>query len=270
MKDSKIFNLTDLIFRLQMDLIPEELGIGLNSSSEDEDGNEPVAGPSSRVGNVSAIPSGAGLTFLLEQDDDLDEDEAEEAALEDKRELASQFLSGDVDYKAYVREINRDDDEEDPDDDEDDDEDQDEDEEWTPKAKKRMKKFESELETTQRQQLSKKRKKNVGSRQHRRKRLDPALQGLMGEANLRFARGDKDTAVRMCMEVIRQDPMAPEPFQTLSTLYEEDEHEQEKALQFALIAAHLAPQDPEEWARLANMSHELNDFKQAAICFKKG
>ena len=26
----------------------------------------------------------------------------------------------------------------------------------------------------------------------------------MGEANLRFVRGDRDTAVRMCMEVIRQ------------------------------------------------------------------
>ena len=31
-----------------------------------------------------------------------------------------------------------------------------------------------------------------------------SIQGLMGEANLRFVRGDRDTAVRMCMEVIRQ------------------------------------------------------------------
>ena len=38
----------------------------------------------------------------------------------------------------------------------------------------------------------------------RRRRLEPALQGLMGEANLRFARGDAETAERMCMEVIRQ------------------------------------------------------------------
>ena len=51
----------------------------------------------------------------------------------------------------------------------------------------------------------------------------------MGEANLRFARGDTDTAIRMCMEVIRQEPGVPEPFQTLSTLYEETGNE-EKAL----------------------------------------
>ena len=46
------------------------------------------------------------------------------------------------------------------------------------------------------------------------------FQGLMGEANLRFVRGETDTAIRMCMEVIRQDPAVAEPFQTLATLYD--------------------------------------------------
>lgn len=92
----------------------------------------------------------------------------------------------------------------------------------------------------------------------------------MGEANLRFIRGDRETAIRMCMEVIRQDPTAPEPFQTLSNLYEDSGEDQEKCLQFALIAAHLSPQDPEEWARLADMSLEQEDVRQAAACYKKG
>ena len=97
--------------------------------------------------------------------------------------------------------------------------------------------FESELEDSQKSQL-RRRRKGPGAR---RKRLDPALQGLMGEANLRAARGDTDTAERMCMEVIRQDPTAPEPFQALATLYEE-QGELERSLQFGLLAAHLAPQ----------------------------
>ena len=63
----------------------------------------------------------------------------------------------------------------------------------------------------------------------------------MGEANLQYVRGEVETAIRMCMEVIRQEPGVPEPFQTLSSLYE-DEGEHDRALQFALIAAHLAPQ----------------------------
>jgi general transcription factor 3C polypeptide 3 (transcription factor C subunit 4) len=54
----------------------------------------------------------------------------------------------------------------------------------------------------------------------------------------RFARGDVENAEKMCLEIIRQDPTVPEPFQTLATLYEEAE-EIEKSLQYALIAAHL-------------------------------
>ncbi len=37
-----------------------------------------------------------------------------------------------------------------------------------------------------------------------------------------------------------------------------------------MLAAHLAPQDPEEWARLADMSLEMENMQQAAACYKKG
>lgn len=41
-------------------------------------------------------------------------------------------------------------------------------------------------------------------RQKRKRRVLPAvLQGLMGEANLRFAKGDVDLAAQICMEIIR-------------------------------------------------------------------
>ena len=90
----------------------------------------------------------------------------------------------------------------------------------------------------------------------RRKKLDPALQGLMGEAHLRFARGDTENGKKMCLEIIRselylwsciynirwtvwkeylfrQDPSAPEPFQALANLYEEGD-EIEKGLQVSI------------------------------------
>lgn len=35
-------------------------------------------------------------------------------------------------------------------------------------------------------------------------KLPRALRGLMGEANIRYARGDKEDAILMCMEIIRQ------------------------------------------------------------------
>ena len=78
------------------------------------------------------------------------------------------------------------------------------------------------------------------------------LKGLMGEANLRYARGETNDAIQLCMEVIRQAPTFAEPFQTLSMLYEIS-GDYEKSYQLALIAAHLSPQDADEWLRLAEV-----------------
>lgn len=102
---------------------------------------------------------------------------------------------------------------------------------------------------------------------HRRRkyaRMPLGLTGLMGEANLRFVRGDRDTAEKMCHEIIKQVPTAPEPYQTLAQIYEYDP---EKSLQFSLLAAHLSPPDAEEWLRLAALSKERNDVRQEMICY---
>ncbi|XP_013197169.2 general transcription factor 3C polypeptide 3 [Amyelois transitella] len=101
-------------------------------------------------------------------------------------------------------------------------------------------------------------------RRRKATRLTPALLGLMGEANLRFARGDKETAERMCQEIIKQIPTSAEPYQTLAQIYENDP---EKSLQFSLLAAHLSPSDPNEWLRLAAISKERGDIKQEMMCY---
>ena len=41
-----------------------------------------------------------------------------------------------------------------------------------------------------------------------RSKLRKDMQGLMGEANMKFAHGQSDEAIKMCMEVIRQVPNA--------------------------------------------------------------
>ncbi|OXB57082.1 hypothetical protein ASZ78_002370 [Callipepla squamata] len=101
-----------------------------------------------------------------------------------------------------------------------------------------------------------------------RSKLPRALRGLMGEANIRFARGEREEAILMCMEIIRQAPLAHEPFSTLAMIYE-DQGDMEKSLQFELIAAHLNPSDTEEWVRLAEMSLEQDNIKQAIFCYAK-
>ncbi|KAI7811198.1 general transcription factor 3C polypeptide 3 [Triplophysa rosa] len=116
-------------------------------------------------------------------------------------------------------------------------------------------------------ELNRENKKMMRERRHRSK-LPRALRGLMGEANIRYARGEKEDAVLMCMEIIRQAPLAYEPFSTLAMIYE-DQGDMEKALQFGLIAAHLNPSDCEEWVKLADMSLEQDNIKQAIICYTK-
>ncbi|XP_047528134.1 DNA ligase 4-like isoform X2 [Vanessa atalanta] len=103
-------------------------------------------------------------------------------------------------------------------------------------------------------------------RRRRRTRLSPALMGLMGEANLRFARGDIEMAERMCHEIIKQLPTAAEPYQTLAQIYE---HDIEKSLQFSLLAAHLSSSDAEHWWRLAGLCKQINDVKQEMICYSQ-
>ncbi|XP_066296212.1 general transcription factor 3C polypeptide 3-like [Branchiostoma lanceolatum] len=110
-----------------------------------------------------------------------------------------------------------------------------------------------------------------GRKRPKRRRINEVpkpLRGLMGEANLRFARGKYDDAIKMCMEVIRQVPHCYEPFSTAAMVYEE-KGDMERSLQFALIAAHLNPQDPEEWVKLAEVSLEQNNISQAITCYKK-
>lgn len=116
-------------------------------------------------------------------------------------------------------------------------------------------------------ELNRENKKMMKERRPRSK-LPRALRGLMGEANIRYARGEKDDAILMCMEIIRQAPFAYEPFSTLAMIYE-DEGDVEKALQFGLIAAHLNPSDCDEWLKLADMSLEQDNIRQAIICYTK-
>ncbi|KAL7287404.1 hypothetical protein TKK_0018519 [Trichogramma kaykai] len=108
--------------------------------------------------------------------------------------------------------------------------------------------------------------KPVIKRRHERRVLPQPYHGLMGQANECFAKGQIQTAIQMCMEVIRNVPKAPNPYQTLAQIYEQNEPE--KSLQFSLIAAHLNPKN-DLWEDLAKSSLNFGNVKQAIICYTK-
>lgn len=99
-----------------------------------------------------------------------------------------------------------------------------------------------------------------------KKSLPVALQGLMGQANLCYARGETEMAEKICLEIIRQAPLASEPYITLSQIYENTD--EEKQMQFLLIAAHLNPSEM-MWSRIADLTLEKGNVKQAIGCLTK-
>ncbi|XP_034654564.1 general transcription factor 3C polypeptide 3 [Drosophila subobscura] len=101
----------------------------------------------------------------------------------------------------------------------------------------------------------------------RKSQLSHALQGLMGEANLSFAYGRYETAERICMEIIRQNPLASEPFYTLAEIYEN--RDEVKFLHFSTLAAHLNPQDRDMWIRVSDLLVQQGNMARARLIYTK-
>ncbi|XP_017108014.2 general transcription factor 3C polypeptide 3 [Drosophila bipectinata] len=101
----------------------------------------------------------------------------------------------------------------------------------------------------------------------RKSQLSTALQGLMGEANLSFVRGRFETAERICMEIIRQNPLASEPFYTLAEIYEN--RDEVKFLNFSTLAAHLNPQDRDMWIRVSDLLVQQGNLSRARLIYTK-
>lgn len=112
-----------------------------------------------------------------------------------------------------------------------------------------------------------KQKKGIKRVRKKVSRMPPHLMGLMGEANLRFARGELEMCEKMCFEIIRQVPLAFEPYVTLSQLYEGVHLE--KCIQYLTIASHLKPYDVDQWCRLAQMHITSGNKRKAITCYTK-
>ncbi|KAI1280543.1 Rho GTPase-activating protein [Halotydeus destructor] len=105
-------------------------------------------------------------------------------------------------------------------------------------------------------------------RNPRKTKLDIVSQNLLGSAELSSARGNVEDAIKMCLEVIKENPKAHEPYQTLAHFYD-DLEDFEKAFQYHMIAAYLCPRDLEGWMQVAELALERKDLKNAILCYSK-
>ncbi|XP_044252790.1 general transcription factor 3C polypeptide 3 isoform X2 [Tribolium madens] len=98
-------------------------------------------------------------------------------------------------------------------------------------------------------------------------KLDANLKGLMGEANLRYARGDTETAQKMCFEVMRQVPDAYEPYLTLAQIFENSDPTKYEG--YLAIASCLYPHDSGVWCRLAELNIQNGKYKEAVSYYSR-
>ncbi|KAK4874359.1 hypothetical protein RN001_013719 [Aquatica leii] len=97
------------------------------------------------------------------------------------------------------------------------------------------------------------------------KKIPPHIKSLIGKGNLRFARGDHETAKKICFEIIRQQSSISEPYITLAQIFEPTDPA--KSLDYYMIATFCNPRDVNLWTRCAQLSLDANKVLQAIFCY---
>ncbi|KAK5641032.1 hypothetical protein RI129_009579 [Pyrocoelia pectoralis] len=97
------------------------------------------------------------------------------------------------------------------------------------------------------------------------RKIPAHIKALIGEANLRFARGDREIAKKICYEIIRQHCTFSEPYITLAQIFETDDPA--KSLDYYMVAALCNPRDVNLWTRSAQLSLDADKVNQAIFCY---
>lgn len=90
----------------------------------------------------------------------------------------------------------------------------------------------------------------------------------LGQAALDYSSGNYNAAAQLLNEVIRLAPTVPDAYTLLSSVHEARGDER-RALDFAMIGAHLSPRDAEGWRALAERASGLDDARTAIYCLTR-
>ncbi|KAF4527030.1 hypothetical protein B566_EDAN001578 [Ephemera danica] len=254
-----------------------ELGLLVDSiyRNEEEDVETPNATTTESTGEhakvtsrpktIPSVSHAAGLEAISRSDSgsEIDPDGNLQEEIEARRinELTHLYLTGKLSFSEFVRGTDVDGDNT---------QERNSDEEYIPSSFKRKPKqkdsseaFCQEFDANTRSKTFKRGGRTNYSRV--RRVLPPVLSNLLGQANLKYAQNEKDVAVQICEEIIRQVPQAPGPYKLLALVHRDRENIA-LAHHYSLIAAHLSPQSCEDWVQLAETSLELGEKDQALTC----
>ncbi|KAK9095770.1 hypothetical protein Sjap_021267 [Stephania japonica] len=111
--------------------------------------------------------------------------------------------------------------------------------------------------------------KKRGRRKGSKNKLSPIATRKLGEANLYYAKRQYEEAIRILKEVIMLAPNLSETYHTLGLIYEET-GDKKKAINFYMLAAHLAPKEHASlWKSLVALSIDQGNTGQATYCLSK-
>ncbi|KAK4793502.1 hypothetical protein SAY86_023937 [Trapa natans] len=110
--------------------------------------------------------------------------------------------------------------------------------------------------------------KKKGRRKGSKKKIDPRISTMLGDATLHYAHGRYEEAISVLKEVVLESPNLPDPFHTFGLIYMALGNEK-KAMDFYMIAAMLSPRDSSLWELLYNWSIKQGNRGQAKYCLTK-
>ncbi len=99
--------------------------------------------------------------------------------------------------------------------------------------------------------------------------LPDNIRSLLGDAHLAYVANDLPNAIHLLGECIRQAPHVPNAYRTLALIYEEKEHNRERALGLYTIVASLEPKNLEVQQKTARLALELGNLDVALDCLKR-
>jgi tetratricopeptide (TPR) repeat protein len=102
----------------------------------------------------------------------------------------------------------------------------------------------------------------------KRKRIPEKISRLLGQAHVEYMLGQQDSAIEIFRNVIKEMPHLPDPYHTIGAIYEE-KGDEEKALQFYMIAAQMTQHDQHLWNHVVNMAEKQGDDERAFYALQR-
>ncbi|XP_021733713.1 general transcription factor 3C polypeptide 3-like [Chenopodium quinoa] len=113
-----------------------------------------------------------------------------------------------------------------------------------------------------------KKPKKRGRRKGSRNKLSTEITKKLGDANLHYAHGRYEEAIRLLREVVLLAPNLPDPYHTLGLVYN-SMGDKAKSVNCYMLAANFGPKESPLWKPLVTWSIELGNIGQAWWCLSK-